>query len=191
MGYLVGAGQPPANFLKAQTPTRVGSHPGIVMIEQMDMKIQIARNKRNIMFYAELRKGPYTHDMEEKEYWNALMSYTAELFSDTPDELADRMGRVRAERRWYELGKYAKAYPNTMEAAAYRMYDDAGRARHERGDHISELYEAGLIDPDEHGALLDQAAARYRAVVALANAFVPIQRLLLTGNKLLLELDPI
>jgi hypothetical protein len=190
VGYLVGAGQPPANFLKAQTPTRVGSHPGIVM-KEMDLKIRAARVNRNIMFLAELRKGPYTHDMEEKEYWNALMSYTAELFSDAPDDLADRMDRVRAERRWYELGKYAKAYPNTMEAAAYRMYDDARRARHERSDHISELYEAGLIDPDEYGALLDQASARYRAVVALANAFVPIRRLLLTGNKLVSELDPI
>merc|ERR1712194_138398 len=107
-------------------------------------------------------KGPYTHG-EEKEYWDALMSYTVELFSDMPDEVESNVGRVRNARRWFALGKYAKAYPFTMEA---------------------ESYHAGLIDSDEGRALGDQAFARFNAVVALANAFVPLEKLHLMGFKL-------
>ena len=75
------------------------------------------------MFQKEVRKGPHWYGMEEKAYWDAFMSYTAELFSDAPAEQARRLRRVREGRAWYYLGKLAKAHPNTKEAAAYRMYD--------------------------------------------------------------------
>ena len=136
------------------------------------------------MFVKELHKGPYTYDMEEKEYWDALMSYTVELFSDTPDEVESKVEKVRASRRWYALGKYAKAYPFTMEAAAYHMYDNAYSDSLARLAQIEESYHAGLIDSDEGRALGDQAFARFNAVVALANAFVPLEKLHLMGFKL-------
>ena len=75
------------------------------------------------MFQKEVRKGPHWYGMEEKAYWDAFMSYTAELFSDAPAEQARWLHLVRARRAWYYLGKLAKAHPNTKEAAAYRMYD--------------------------------------------------------------------
>ena len=74
------------------------------------------------MFQKEVRKGPHVYGMEEKAYWEALTSYTAELFSDAPTEQARGLRRVREGRAWYYLGKLAKAHPNTKEAAAYRMY---------------------------------------------------------------------
>ena len=180
MGYLVGAGQPLSSFLKAQAPSRAGARPGIVM----NGKRGHAYLKRCKMFVKELHKGPYTYDMEEKEYWDALMSYTVELFSDMPDEVESNVGRVRNARRWFALGKYAKAYPFTMEAAAYHMYDDASRDGQARLDQIDESYNAGLIDSDEKEALGDKASARFRAVMALANAFVPIVKIQLMGRKL-------
>jgi len=157
------------------------------MNEQGDQRD--AHAYRIVMFSKELRKGPYTYDMEEKAYWDALMSYTVELFSDTPDELERSLALVRGARRWYGLGKYAKAYPNTMEAAGYNMYDDAYRKSHERFDAIFESYKAGLIDRDEMTALSYEALARFRAVLAVANAFVPLQNLRLIGRKL--ELDQV
>ena len=130
-------------------------------------------------------KGPYTYGMEEKEYWDALMSYTVELFSDTPDEvLQSNVKTVLTHRRWYALGKYAKAHPFTMEAAAYRTYDDARRASHLRLNQIQESYHAGLIDSDEAKALHGQNLARLDAVMALTNAFVPLNKLHLMGRKL-------
>ena len=66
------------------------------------------------MFQKEVRKGPHVYGMEEKAYWDAFMSYTAELyFSDAPAEQARRLHLVRAFRAWYYLGKDAKAHPNT------------------------------------------------------------------------------
>ena len=187
LGYLVGAGQPRSNFQRAQTPSRAGTRLGVVMNEQGDQRD--AHAYRIVMFSKELRKGPYTYDMEEKAYWDSLMSYTVELFSDTPDELERSLALVRGARRWYGLGKYAKAYPSTMEAAGYNMYDDAYRKSHERFDAIFESYKAGLIDRDEMTALSYEALARFRAVLAVANAFVPLQNLRLIGRKL--ELDQV
>ena len=185
LGYLVGAGQPLSSFLKAQAPSRAGARPGIVMNGKRGPEHgSPAHEYRATMFIKELYKGPHTYDMEEKEYWDALMSYTVELFSDTPDEVESKVEKVRASRRWYALGKYAKAYPFTMEAAAYHMYDDASRDGQARLDQIDESYNAGLIDSDEKEALGDKASARFRAVMALANAFVPIVKIQLMGRKL-------
>ena len=139
------------------------------------------------MFQKELRKGPHVYGMEEKAYWDAFMSYTAELFSDAPAEQARRLRGVRARRAWYYLGKHAKAHPNTKEAAAYRMYDDAHRQGLDRVEQLIESRRAGLIDEEECRAQAERAAARQRAVVALTNAFVPLERLRMTGEMLLLE----
>ena len=182
MGYLVGAGQPLSSFLKAQAPSRAGARPGIVMNGKRKRfgGVDPARSLRIEL----LSPRPYTYDMEEKEYWDALMSYTVELFSDTPDYMERQVENVRASRRWYALSKYAKANPFTMEAAAYHMFDDGLRAFHARLYHILESSNAGLIDDDEAYSLSDQAVARYDAVVALANAFVPLEKLHLMGGKL-------
>ena len=83
------------------------------MNEQVDYEYSLSLEKRANMFHKELRKGPHVYGMEEKAYWDAFMSYTAELFSDAPAEQARRLHLVRAFRAWYYLGKDAKAHPNT------------------------------------------------------------------------------
>ena len=88
------------------------------MNEQVDYEYSLSLAKRARMFQKEVRKGPHWYGMEEKAYWDAFMSYTAELFSDAPAEQARRLRGVRARRAWYYLGKHAKAHPNTKEAAA-------------------------------------------------------------------------
>ena len=136
----------------------------------------LSLEKRANMFHKELRKGPHVYGMEEKAYWEALTSYTAELFSDAPAEQARGLRRVRAGRAWYYLGKLAKAHPNTKEAAAYRMYDEAHHQGLDRVEQIFESWRAGLIDDEECRAQAERALARQRAVVALTNAFVPLER---------------
>ena len=91
---------------------------GIAMNEQVDYEYSLSLEKRANMFHKELRKGPHVYGMEEKAYWEALTSYTAELFSDAPAEQARWLHFARAFRAWYYLGKHAKAHPNTKEAAA-------------------------------------------------------------------------
>jgi hypothetical protein len=147
----------------------------------------LSLEKRANMFHKELRKGPHVYGMEEKAYWEALTSYTAELFSDAPAEQARGLRRVRAGRAWYYLGKLAKAHPNTKEAAAYRMYDEAHHQGLDRVEQIFESWRAGLIDDEECRAQAERALARQRAVVALTNAFVPLERLRMTGEMLQLE----
>ena len=88
------------------------------MNEQMDYEYSLSLAKRARMFQKEVRKGPHWYSIEEKAYWDAFMSYTAELFSDAPAEQARWLHLVRARRAWYYLGKLAKAHPNTKEAAA-------------------------------------------------------------------------
>ena len=77
------------------------------------------------------------------------------------------------------------------EAAAYRMYDEAHHQGLDRVEQIcSKIFEswrAGLIDDEECRAQAERALARQRAVVALTNAFVPLERLRMTGEMLQLE----
>ena len=171
--------------MKTQTPSRTRF--GIAMNEQVDYEYSLSLEKRANMFHKELRKGPHVYGMEEKAYWEALTSYTAELFSDAPAEQARGLRRVRAGRAWYYLGKLAKAHPNTKEAAAYRMYDEAHHQGLDRVEQIFESWRAGLIDDEECRAQAERALARQRAVVALTNAFVPLERLRMTGEMLQLE----
>jgi len=90
------------------------TRPGIEANEQVDYEYSLSLAKRARMFQKEVRKGPHVYGMEEKAYWDAFMSYTAELyFSDAPAEQARRLHLVRAFRAWYYLGKDAKAHPNT------------------------------------------------------------------------------
>ena len=105
------------------------------MNEQVDYEYSLSLAKRGHMFHKELRKGPQVYGMEEKAYWEALTSYTAELFSDAPAEQARGLRRVRAGRAWYYLGK------------------------------IFESWRAGLIDDEECRAQAERALARQRAVV--------------------------
>ena len=75
-----------------------------------------------------------------------------------------------------------RADPNTKEAAAYRMYDEAHHQGLDRVEQIFESWRAGLIDDEECRAQAERALARQRAVVALTNAFVPLERLRMTGE---------
>ena len=70
-----------------------------------------------------------------------------------------------------------RADPNTKEAAAYRMYDEAHNQCLDRVEQLIESRQAGLIDVEEFRAQAERAGARQRAVIALTNAFVPLERL--------------
>tara|TARA_B100000787_G_scaffold110154_1_gene81974 strand:+ start:226 stop:645 length:420 start_codon:yes stop_codon:yes gene_type:complete len=112
--------------------------------------------------------------MEEEAYWEALRSYTVELFSAfPPGELERRLARVTSERQYFELGKYFEARPDAKEAAGYRMMDNARRRRVMDGDAIVQQQIARQIDRDEAIALYNQANARYLAVFAIADGVMP------------------
>ena len=163
------------------------TRPGIAANEQVNYEYRLSLAKRARMFQKEVRKGPHWYSMEEKAYWDAFMSYTAELFSDAPAEQARWLHVARAFRAWYYLGKHAEAHPNTKEAAAYRMYDEAHNQCLDRVEQLIESRQAGLIDMEEFRAQAERAGARQRAVIALTNAFVPLERLRMTGEMLQLE----
>ena len=118
--------------------------------------------------------GPGAWKMEEEAYWEALTSYTVELFSAfPPGELERRLARVTSERQHFELGKYFEARPDAKEAAGYRMMDNARRRRVMDGDAIVQQQIARQIDRDEAIALYNQANARYLAVFAIADGVMP------------------
>ena len=67
------------------------------------------------------------------------------------------------------------------------MYDEAHNQGLDRVEQLIESSQAGLIDIEEYRAQIKRAAARQHAVVALTNAFVPLERLRMTGEMLQLE----
>lgn len=83
-------------------------------------------------FQKELNKGPYTYDMKEKAYWEALAGFAVDQFRDTPGELELQLENLRHTRSWFSLGKFAKNRPDTKEAAGYAMLDDAFRMSESR-----------------------------------------------------------
>ena len=52
----------------------------------------------------------------------------------------------------------------------------------DRVEQLIESRQAGLIDMEEFRAQAERAGARQRAVIALTNAFVPLERLRMTGE---------
>jgi|TARA_B100000780_G_C20953621_1_gene380469 hypothetical protein len=125
--------------------------------------------------------GPGSWKMDEKAYWEAMRSYTVEVFSwCEPDELKALLAVVEFERGWVELRKYFEARPDAKEAAGYRMLDDARRRRLMDRAAIDKQMAAGQIDRDERRALREQANSRVDAVVAIADAAIPGGRHALT-----------
>ena len=57
------------------------------------------------------------------------------------------------------------------------MYDEAHNDCLDRVEQLIESRQAGLIDMEEFRAQAERAGARQRAVIALTNAFVPLERL--------------
>eukprot|EP00964_Phaeocystis_antarctica_P014211 scaffold7827_cov68-Phaeocystis_antarctica.AAC.2 len=176
LGFLAGAGQPPANFHKAQTPSRASAQHGLVMITPATRALgyrpctfaaSIEPDSWGTEWFKELNSncvcgaGPGAWKMEEEAYWEALRSYTR------------RLARVTSERQHFELEKYFEARPDAKEAAEYRMMDNARRRRVMDGDAIVQQQIARQIDRDEAIALYNQANARYLAVFAIADGVMP------------------
>ena len=67
------------------------------------------------------------------------------------------------------------------------MYDEAHNQCLDRVEQLIESRQAGLIEVEEFRAQAERAGARQRAVIALTNAFVPLERLRMTGEMLQLE----
>ena len=133
--------------------------------------------------------GPGAYKMDEKAYWEAMRSYTVEVFSwCEPDELKALLAVVEFERGWLELRKYFEAQPDAKEAAGYRMLDDSRRRCLMDWAAIDKQIAARQIDGDERKALRDQANSRAYAVVAIADAAIPGGRQALT--RLVHELLP-
>ena len=134
--------------------------------------------------------GPGVWKMDEKAYWEALRSYTVEVFSWWgPDELKKKLEILEFERGWLELRKYFEAQPDAKEAAGYRMLDDARRRRLLDWTSFDKQMKARQIDDDERKALHDQSESRFKAVAAIADAAIPGGRQALTrlANNLLPE----
>ena len=135
-------------------------------------------------------RGAYTYGMEENAYWEALMSYTVQLFNGESQVVQETaLKTMRCAMRWSVLGKYLKAHPHTKEATAYNMLDDARLMVVSRVDALKDQKHAGLISPNEATARIREAGARRDAVFAVADAFLPGGRLALlqVGDRLLQE----